>query len=534
MKRYLKKVLILIIFALMICLLKSNVSFGYFANNKEAFDALKKYEFKSENSMYTGEKLYAMGSGVMRWFLRPEITIENNDVLNLDNDIITAKKVGSSKVKLSVECNGETLYKEYNINVKELKSNNDKLDSNVNDVVAITGDTDAVTKIQLANSELWSTDKATFKVKKKKAGNVAKFVYSSVYQNRYDAIDSNRVAQIFKKDGSLTIKNTSFKKEKNVKAKDVSEWGYISNKGKYFEYEIGKDKKLSTVKIFEGVNKFLSNTVLVGNNKTYSRMGVKICDFEAVATDDMNANYYGLLLDKKGNLYYYEAKLENGKEYYQAGPNDKVTYKVKKIKSKVEAILNGLTYKTKSGKVEQAKTGNKWLDSDDEIINKKILWLTAGNRVELKNNNAYLNDKKILSKVESISNADGTDLKSALLVRKDGSIWRLDLGGKAKLSKIRSGKMSQKKISKPTKVKAKKQGKNKAKVTWKKVEGATGYTVYVSNSKNGKYKKVGTSNGTSFKAKGLKKGKYYYKVVANYSDSQFDSVKSAASNKLKI
>lgn len=533
MKNYLKKVLTLIIFALMICLLKSNTSFGYYDNNKEAFEALKKYEFKSENSMYVGEKLYAMGSGVMKWFFEPEITVGNSDILAIENDTIVAKKVGSSKVTFKVECNGETLYKEYNINVKELKSNNDKLESNVNDVVAISGDTDAVTKIQLANSELWSTDKATFKIKKKKAGNVARFVYTSVYENRYDSIDSSRVSQIFKKDGSLTIKNAS-SKDKNVKAKDVSDWGYISNNGKYFEYEIGKDKKLSTVEIFGGVKKFLSNTILVGNNKTYNRMGVKLCDFEAVATDNINANYYGLLLDKKGNLYYYEAKFENGKEYYQAGPNDKVTYKVKKVKSKVKTILEGLTYKTKAGKVEQYKTGNKWIDSDDEIISKKILWLTAGNRLELKNNNAYLNDKKILSKVENIANADGTNLKSALLVRKDGSIWRLDLGGKAKLSKVRSGKMSEKKISKPTKVKAKKQGKNNAKVTWKKVEGATGYTIYVSNSKNGKYKQVGTSNGTSFKVKGLKKGKYFYKIVANYSDSQFDSVKSAASNKLKI
>ncbi len=56
------------------------------------------------------------------------------------------------------------------------------------------------------------------------------------------------------------------------------------------------------------------------------------------------------------------------------------------------------------------------------------------------------------------------------------------------------------------------------KVSWKKVSGASGYRIYRSTSKNGKYSKVKTitsSSTTSWKNAGLKAGKaYYYKIRA--------------------
>jgi hypothetical protein len=70
----------------------------------------------------------------------------------------------------------------------------------------------------------------------------------------------------------------------------------------------------------------------------------------------------------------------------------------------------------------------------------------------------------------------------------------------------------------PSGVKAKNVKKKKAQVSWKKVTGAAGYTVYQSTSKSGKYKAVKTLNGagkvkyTSGKLK--KKKTYYYKVRA--------------------
>ena len=76
-------------------------------------------------------------------------------------------------------------------------------------------------------------------------------------------------------------------------------------------------------------------------------------------------------------------------------------------------------------------------------------------------------------------------------------------------------------------------------VSWNKIPGATGYTVYMSTSKNGKYKKVGTTKKTSFLKKSLKASqKYYFKVYAytkiddSTFRSDFSSIKSVkAKNK---
>ena len=87
---------------------------------------------------------------------------------------------------------------------------------------------------------------------------------------------------------------------------------------------------------------------------------------------------------------------------------------------------------------------------------------------------------------------DYSDYSADYLVRKDGSIWFIDFSENISLKQIRSGKDNAKRLSSPTNVKAKKKSNKKAKVTWKKVDGATKYTVYRATSKNGKYKQVGT------------------------------------------
>ncbi|MGN0467502.1 MAG: leucine-rich repeat domain-containing protein, partial [Acutalibacteraceae bacterium] len=61
----------------------------------------------------------------------------------------------------------------------------------------------------------------------------------------------------------------------------------------------------------------------------------------------------------------------------------------------------------------------------------------------------------------------------------------------------------------------------------------TGYTVYYSTSKNGTYKKLGSTTSTSYTNKKLSSGKtYYFKVVANKKvgittiNSTYSAVKS--------
>ena len=82
-------------------------------------------------------------------------------------------------------------------------------------------------------------------------------------------------------------------------------------------------------------------------------------------------------------------------------------------------------------------------------------------------------------------------------------------------------------------IKVSSSAKKTAKVSWSKVSGATGYTVYYSTSKNGTYKKLATTTSTSYTNKKLSSGKtYYFKVVANKKvgsvtiNSAYSAVKS--------
>ncbi len=75
-------------------------------------------------------------------------------------------------------------------------------------------------------------------------------------------------------------------------------------------------------------------------------------------------------------------------------------------------------------------------------------------------------------------------------------------------------------LAKPASFKVKKSG-SAAKISWKKVSGASGYEVYMKTGK-GKYKKVGTVKGASkktFTKKGLKKNKTYTFKVRAYKGS---------------
>ncbi|MGN0468360.1 MAG: DUF6273 domain-containing protein [Acutalibacteraceae bacterium] len=82
-------------------------------------------------------------------------------------------------------------------------------------------------------------------------------------------------------------------------------------------------------------------------------------------------------------------------------------------------------------------------------------------------------------------------------------------------------------------IKVSSSAKKTVKVSWSKVTGATEYTVYYSTSKNGTYKKLGSTIGTSYTYNKLSSGKtYYFKVIANKKvgrttiNSAYSAVKS--------
>lgn len=89
----------------------------------------------------------------------------------------------------------------------------------------------------------------------------------------------------------------------------------------------------------------------------------------------------------------------------------------------------------------------------------------------------------------------------------DGKIYYSDFSDPIKVKPV---------LKAPTGVKAKKQRSGVAKITWNKVAGASGYTVYKYNSKTKKYFALKNTKKTSLTTKyGLKKGsKTYYKVKA--------------------
>lgn len=548
MNKTMKKILLALVLFIAIILLKSTNSFGYVTNSDEAFKMFTNKKFKSEYTLYLGEKMYSTDTQIS-WYLKPTIKIDNLKIVGIENkDELKAKKIGSTNVTVTLTNNGKTVTKKFKINVVQSKANT-KLESKINDVTLITQDSNAKNKVLLANSELWNAKDKTYKLTNKSTGNVAQYVYSCVYRGNI------MVTAILKKDNNLTYQYPKMEKKTNTyksgtttysydyyvagktiktqkvsKVKEIFDYGYLTNSGKLYFYQTNKKNQLETKKIASNVKKILSNYIYTKKGATYAISGKKITDFEAVEVDKSNSCYSGLLLDKKGKLYYYY--YDNGYEY-KNGKYAKVKkegYIVKKVATNVKTIIGNYKYQTKDGKTKQFDNNGQWsyTGQDNSIV--KTVWLAENNRVVLKNNNkVYLNSQYIINKVDDIYDANGTKGKSALIVRKDGSIWRLDIGGKANLTKIRSGKIDKKKISKPTNLKASKSGKNNVKVKWSKVEGAKKYTIYRATTKNGKYKKVATSKTNSYKDTKLKKGqKYYYKVVANYSDSTYDSNMSSA------
>ena len=106
---------------------------------------------------------------------------------------------------------------------------------------------------------------------------------------------------------------------------------------------------------------------------------------------------------------------------------------------------------------------------------------------------------------------------------------------KSGTSKVSGAEKSKTFVTKPSKIKSvKTTTKSKAcRISWKKVSGASGYQVYMANSKNGKYKKIGDTKKLNLTKKGLKKGKTYYFKVRAYKTLNKKKTYGAYSVKVK-
>ncbi len=82
----------------------------------------------------------------------------------------------------------------------------------------------------------------------------------------------------------------------------------------------------------------------------------------------------------------------------------------------------------------------------------------------------------------------------------------------------------------PTSLKAVSKTTTSADLSWNAASNVTGYNIYRSTSKSGKFKKVGSTTSTSYTDKGLTKGKTYYYKVASYVNSNGAQVLSEYSD----
>ena len=389
-----------------------------------------------------------------------------------------------------------------------------KLQSKSNDVVSISQkDKEQKSKVLLANGDLWNLDTTTNTLTNKEKGNVKKYVYGRVY---FKDGDSDRYSNgpisvsTLKNNNKLTIKTDkgSIKAKKVV---DVTTFGYLTSKGKYYAI-VEKDNKVIAKQKAKNVEAILNEELLKKSDGLYTIENEKIV--KAKIKDAIGEKQLGYYLDNKNVLYKYTYNYSNKK------------YKTEKIEKNVKELLDYGVYKTKKGKIKKIY----------KDYYKTFFYSKEGTKFKLDyNGKLYFGDNNALyMKDVAEIHYDYSDYSADYLVRKDGSIWSIDLSENISIKQIRSGKNSAKGITAPTEVKAKKKSNKKAKVTWKKVDGAKNYTVYRSTKKNGKYSQIGTTKGGSYTDKTVKKGKkYFYKVVANGSEKLFNSKKSEAA-KVKI
>jgi len=528
-----KKILLVILFAVL-AIFMFNAKVFAISSVEEAVAELKDKSKFPDKTVFVGQKveLYSNNSYNLLYYIRPTVTSNNTKVVDLEKDSITeliAKSEGTATITLTydytyyVEVNNanvdenevvsttteprtEKITQSYKITVK--KPNNANLQSKTNDVVSLTNNyLDNKTKVLLANGELWNLNGNTGKLDKKETGNVKKYTYGDVYFREGKSTKWPTVYHMLKNNNKLTTK-TDMGTLKASKVVDVAACGYLNSKGKFYGLVLKADK-LSYKQKAKNVEALLGDYLLKKSDGLYTIGDVKIV--KAKIKDAIGDPGSGIYLDSKNVLYKYTFDAKTKK------------YKTEKVEKNVKEILNWGVYKTKKGKIKTTYKGYTNYEY------KNSYYTSAGQYLRLKyNGNLYIEDTLILKNVAEIEYS-AEDFYQKYIVKKDGSIWLINIGDNSSLKQIRSGKDSAKGLSIPTKVKAKKKGSTKAKVTWKKVDGATKYTVYRATSKNGKYKQVGTAKGGSYTDKTVKKGKkYFYKVVANGSKKIFNSKKSEA------
>ena len=235
-------------------------------------------------------------------------------------------------------------------------------------------------------------------------------------------------------------------------------------------------------------------------------------------------------------------KTTDGTSFTNTGAKDGVTYyyKVRAISSAIKnansafsAVKSGAAKSTASTSASAALTKPAISLALDAASGKPIVkWSKVGSAVNYEVYRATSSGGSY-SRVGTATELKFTD-KSAVPGKKYYyKVRALDKAGKK--GAFCSAKYVICDCASPSVSIALKSSNNKPRLTWKAVKGASKYEIYRATSKNGTYKLMKTTDGTSYTNTSAKAGKtYYYKVMSickttKYGNSAFSAVKSIKS-----
>ena len=332
-------------------------------------------------------------------------------------------------ISVFLVCNMGTLVQATNQKNTKGTKQSTKLEASVNDVKNIEGN-----KVLLTNNQLWCFDDSVSKLEKKIATNVKTYlnnVYIANSDNAYSGQTIFDAELILKRNGDLTSRR--YKNIKMKKVKKLTKEGFLKKNGTVYKFTYKKGK-LSYKKVATKVTDIIQGDFYIKNKKTYRLSNGKFFFKKQV-------------IAKLTSCDAVRVKSKDFYSYYQEKSNKYVFHKInnKKVKSLICTDCYGPVYKATNGKIYNG-FGTKKKNS----VEIKVLPICNKNLKLKLNKKLYYNGKKILDNVEQIYYL--YEDEGALVVRKDGSIWKFTVdenNSREKnvlLTKIRTGKMYAKKL----------------------------------------------------------------------------------------
>lgn len=300
-----------------------------------------------------------------------------------------------------------------------------------------------------------------------------------------------------------------------VNYKKASNWETENNNDMSVADKISLDKTYNGTTV-ESDNDYYKFTL---SAKTWVNIS-----FSHESTGSTNSHWYVSLYDKNGNTLSYDAGRKyiqtlyvKGTQTYQSTGNIQLAKGSYYVRINAYSNYSEAPYKLTVNKVNIKAPSISGVKSS--AYNKlQVSWKSVGGADQYyvyrstSKNGTYKKIATVSAGKTSYTDSKVTTGKTYYYkIKSYGTTSKKTTSG---YSKVKSGKA----VPGSTTVTLKSGGSKKAKVSWKKVSGASGYEVYYSTSKNGSFKKASTikkGSTVSYTKSGLKAKKtYYFKVRA--------------------